>query len=68
MILKIFDLKKENRDRVVSELLDSSLVEKVHEQVKTKRNAATNGNFLSHAHYRDPYFYFMCLISKLTSY
>ena len=36
MILKIFDLKKGNRDRVVSELLDSSLVEKVHEQVKTK--------------------------------
>ena len=68
MILKIFDLKKGNRDRVVSELLDSSLVEKVHEQVKTKRNAATDGNFLSHAHYRDPYFDFMRLISKLTSY
>ena len=66
--LKIFDLKKGNRDRVVSELLDSSLVEKVHEQVKTKRNAATDGNFLSHAHYRDPYFDFMRLLSKLTSY
>ena len=51
MILKIFDLKKGNRDRVVSELLDSSLVEKGHEQVKTKRYAATDGNFLSHAHY-----------------
>ena len=58
MILKIFDLKKGNRDRVVSELLDSSLLEKVHEQVKTKRNAATDRNFLSHAHYRDPYFDF----------
>ena len=58
MILKIFDLKKGNRDRVVSELLDSSLVEKGHEQVKTKRYAATDGNFLSHAHYRDPYFDF----------
>ena len=58
MILKIFDLKKENRDRVVSELLDSSLVEKGHEQVKIKRYAATDGNFLSHAHYRDPYFDF----------
>ena len=68
MILKIFDLKKGNRDRVVSELLDSSLLEKVHKQVKTKRNAATDGNFLSHAHYRDPYFDFMRLISKLTSY
>ena len=51
-------IKKGNRDRVVSELLDSSLVEKVHEQVKTKRYAATDGNFLSHAHYRDPYFDF----------
>ena len=68
MILKIFDLKKGNRDRVVSELLDSSLVEKGHEQVKTKRYAATDGNFLSHAHYRDPYFDFMRLLPKLTSY
>ena len=43
MILKIFDLKKGNKDRVVSELLDSSLVEKVHKQVKIKRNAARTG-------------------------
>ena len=43
---------------MVSELFDSSLVEKGHEQVKTKRYAATDGNFLSHAHYRDPYFEF----------
>ena len=68
MILKIFDLKKGNRDRAVSELLDSSLVEKVHEQVKTKKYVATDGNFLSHAHYRDPNFNFMHLLSKLTSY
>ena len=67
MILKIFDLKKGNRDRVVSELLDSSLVEKGHEQVKTKRYAATDRNFLSYAHYRDPYFDFLCLPSKLIS-
>ena len=53
MILKIFDLKKGNRDRVLSELLDSSLVEKGHEQVKTKRYAATDGNFLTHAHYTE---------------
>ena len=66
MILKIFDLKKGNRDRVVSELLDSSLVEKGHEPVKTKRYAATDGNFLSHAHYRNPYFDFMHLLAKLT--
>ena len=58
MILKIFDLKKGHRDRVVSQLLDSSLVKKVHKQVKTKGYAATDGNFLSHAHYRDPYFDF----------
>ena len=32
--------------------------EKVHEQVKTKGYAATDGNFLSHAHHRDPYFDF----------
>ena len=58
MILKIFDLKKGNRDRVVSDLLDSSLVEKRHEQVKTKRYSAMDGNFLSHAHYTDSYFDF----------
>ena len=34
------------------------MVEKVHEQVKTIRYAATDRNFLSHAHYRDPYFEF----------
>ena len=43
---------------MVSELLDSSLVKKVREQVKTKGYAATDGNFLSNAHYRDPYFDF----------
>ena len=66
--IKNLRFKKGNRDRVVSELLDSSLVEKGHEQVKTKRYAATDGNFLSHAHYGDPYFDFMRLLSKLTSY
>ena len=34
---------------MISELLDSSLVEKGHEQMKTKRYAATDGNFLSYA-------------------
>ena len=55
MILKIFNLKKGNRVQVVSELLNSSLVKKGHEQVKKKRYAATDGNFLSHALCRDPY-------------
>ena len=54
MILKIFDLKKGNRDRVVSKSSDSSLVKKEREQVKIKRYAGMDGNFLSHAHYRDP--------------
>ena len=54
MILKIFDLKKGNRDRVVSKSSDSSLVKKECEQVKIKRYAGMDGNFLSHAHYRDP--------------
>ena len=36
MILKIFDLKKGNRDRVVSKSSDSSLVKKEREQVKIK--------------------------------
>ena len=58
MILKIFDLKKGNRDRVVSQSLDSSLVKKEHEQVKIERCIGTDRNFLSHAHYRDPYFGF----------
>ena len=48
MILIIFDLKKGI----------GTLVKKAHEQVKTKGYAATDGNFLSHAHYRDPYFNF----------
>ena len=56
MILKIFDLKKGNRDRVVSKSSDSSLVKKEREQVKIKRYAGMDGNFLSHAHYRDPFF------------
>ena len=56
MILKIFDLKKGNRDRVVSKPSDSSLVKKEREQVKIKRYAGMDGNFLSHAHYRDPFF------------
>ena len=70
MILKIFDLKKGNRDRVVSELFDSLLVVigGKRTQVKTKRYAVTDRNFLSHAHYRNPYFDFMHLLSKLTSY
>ena len=54
MILKIFDFKKGNRDRVVSKSSDSSLVKKEREQVKIKRYAGMDGNFLSHAHYRDP--------------
>ena len=58
MILKIFDLKKGNRDRVGSYLSDSSLVKKGHEQVKIERYEGTDRNFLSHAHYRDPYFDF----------
>ena len=35
-----------------------SLVKKEHEQVKIKGYAGTDGNFLSHVHYRDPYFDF----------
>ena len=58
MILKIFDLKKGNRDRVVSKPSDSSLVKKEREQVKIKRYAGMDGNFLSHAHYRDPRSFF----------
>ena len=54
MILKIFDLKKGNRDQVVSKSSYSSLVKKEREQVKIKRYAGMDGNFLSHAHYRDP--------------
>ena len=52
---------------MVSLLLDSSLVKKAHERVKTKGNAATDGNFVSHVHYRDSYFDFMHLLAKLTS-
>ena len=42
---------------------DSSLVKKEHDQVKIKRCAGTEGNFLFHAHYRDPYFDFMYLLT-----
>ena len=52
--IKNLDLKKGNRDRVVSKSSDSSLVKKEREQVKIKRYAGMDGNFLSHAHYRDP--------------
>ena len=65
--IKIFNLKKGNRDRVVSQLSDSSLVKKTHKQVKIKRYAGTDGNFLSHAHYRDSFFDFMNLLTKLTN-
>ena len=43
MILKIFDLKKGNRDRVVSKSSDSSLVKKEREQVKIKSMLAWMG-------------------------
>ena len=43
------------------------IVEKEHKQVKIKGYAGTDGNFLSHAHYRDPYFDFIHLLTKLTS-
>ena len=33
--------------------------EKEHEQVKINKYARKDGRFLSHAHYRDPYFDFM---------
>ena len=62
MILKIFDLKKGNRDRVVSKSSDSSLVKKEREQKKIKRYAGMDGNFLSHAHYRDPLFWDLCSV------
>ena len=61
-IKKIFDLKKGNRDRVVSKPSDSSLVKKEREQVKIKRYAGMDGNFLSHAHYRDPFHLFIQVI------
>ena len=44
MILKIFDLKKGNRDQVVSKSSDSSLVKKEREQVKIKRYDGMDGN------------------------
>ena len=54
MILKIFaDLKKEWGR------LDSSLVKNDKNKLaKIKMFAGTNRNFLSHAHYTDPYFDF----------
>ena len=54
--IKNLRFKKGNRDRVVSKSSDSSLVKKEREQVKIKRYAGMDGNFLSHAHYRDPFF------------
>ena len=42
-------------------------MKKVHEQVKIKRYAGMDGNFLSYAHYGDPYFDFMYLLTKLIS-
>ena len=59
MILKIFDFKKGYSyigiDWSANCYVDNSLVKKEHEQVKIKRYAGTDRNFLSHAHYRDPY-------------
>ena len=57
-------LKKENRDQVVTLLLDGLFVKK-HEQVKIKKYSCTDWNFLSNALYRDPYFNFMQLLTKL---
>ena len=38
-------------------------MKKEHDQVKIKRYAGTEGNFLSHALYRDPCFDFMYLLT-----
>ena len=63
MILKIFDLKKGiGIEWSANCQIRSSLVKKGHKQVKIERYAGTDGNFLSHAHYRDPYFDFNHLI------
>ena len=53
MILKIFDLKRE----IGIEWSANYQMKKEHE-VKIKGYAGTDGNLLSHAHYRDPYFDF----------
>ena len=59
MILKIFDLKKGiGIEWSANHRMVGSLVKKEHKQVKIKRYAGMDGNFLSHAHYRDPYFDF----------
>ena len=61
MILKIFDFKKAIGIEWSAncQIVDhSSLVKEEHKQVKIKGYAGTDGNFLSHVHYRDPYFDF----------
>ena len=63
MILKIFNLKRGNRDR--EETSDTSFMKKEHKQVTKDQKVWTQGHWLlvndllSHAQYRDPYFDFM---------
>ena len=55
MILKILDLKRGiGIVRYVVHLCKND----TNKSVKIERFAGTNGDFLSHAHYRDPYFDF----------
>ena len=56
---KNFQFKKGNRDRQGSLNSGYLLVKKEREQVKINNYAQKDGKFLSHAHYRDPYFDFM---------
>ena len=39
-------------------------MKKEHEQVKINKYARKDGRFLSHAHYRDPYFDFIYLLTN----
>ena len=65
---KNFQFKKRNR---VNQTSDSSLMKKEYEQVKIKRDMDSQyGDLLSHAyaHYRDPYFDFMHLLTACVTF
>ena len=69
MILKIFNLKRGNRDQ--EEASDTSFVKKEHKQVTKDQKVWTHGHWLlvndllSHAQYRDPYFDFTYYADQL---
>ena len=68
MILKIFNLKRGNRDRKTS---DTSFMKKnMNKYNYRSKGIWTQGHcqyrdLLSHAHYRDPYFDFMYFSDQL---